>query len=74
MRDVLISLGTFLLILGVVLLVLGLVSRVLPKIEELPPILYVQKNFDGVTVGTSPIAIIALIIIYIVLWMAKIVR
>ncbi len=74
MRDVLLSLGTFLVILGVVLLVLGLVSRVLPKVEELPPLLYVQKTIDGVTIGTSPIAIIALIIIYIVLWMTKIVR
>jgi hypothetical protein len=74
MRDPLISLGIFLVILGGVLLALGLIGRVVPRLEELPPILYVQKTIDGVSVGTSPILIILLIVIYIVLWTAKIVR
>jgi len=74
LRDLLVSLGIFLVILGAVLLVLGLISRVIPRVEELPPILYVQETFDGVSVGTSPIVIIALIVIYIVLWMTRIVR
>ncbi|MEM2181630.1 MAG: hypothetical protein QXI27_00270 [Nitrososphaerota archaeon] len=71
MRDLLISLGIFLMILGVLLVLFGVISRFVPRLEELPPILYVQKTFNGVTVGTSPILIIAFIILYLVLWTIK---
>lgn len=70
----LISLGMFLLVLGAVLLAIGIMTRFLPRLEGLPPILYVQKTFDGITVGTSPIVIIVLIALYLVLLVTKISR
>lgn len=74
MRDALISLGILLIIFGAIIVLFGIISRLIPKLEDLPPILYVQKSFDGVAVGTSPILIIALIILYVVLWSIKVLR
>lgn len=67
-------LGVFLMILGIIFVLFGVISRLIPKLDQLPPILYVQKTLDGITIGTSPIIIIALIILYIILWSIKILR
>lgn len=71
MRDVLISFGTILILLGAILVIIGIFGRVISRLESLPPIIYFQKTIDGVSIGTSPILILALIIVYLILWFVK---
>lgn len=66
-RDPFIGLGVFLIVIGLLLIALALASRVMPRLQDLPPILYVSTRLDGVTIGTSPIIIIILILVYLLI-------
>lgn len=59
--------GIVLTVLGVSLVVLSLLPRVLPRLEEVHPLLLVTVRLDGFTVGTSPLLLIVLALLYLLL-------
>ena len=74
------GLYTPLTLLGVLLIVAGILLIASPYIvkllsggeaRELHPLLFIGFRMDGVTVGTSPIVIIALALIYLLLLMQR---
>ncbi|MEN3047655.1 MAG: hypothetical protein ABDH63_02590 [Candidatus Caldarchaeales archaeon] len=67
MRDPLLITGLVLTALGISLVILSLLPRVLPKLEEVHPLLLVTVRLDGLTVGTSPLLLIVLALVYLLL-------
>ena len=64
-------LGILLIILGAALLLIPLVARMGFRLEELPPYIFMGKRFDGLYLGTSPILIAILIIVYLLLFLRR---
>lgn len=64
-QDVLIRLGLALMLVGALIAGISLIAKYFPRLETLPPILYVSYKLDGLSVGTSPIAIAVLLIAYL---------
>ena len=67
-------------LLGVLLIIAGLILIASPYIaklfsggeaREIHPLLFIGFKVDGVTVGTSPIIIVALVLIYLFLLMQR---
>ena len=64
-------LGIIFIIVGAVFLLLPVLVKLGLRIEEVHPLILLGKKFDGVYVGTSPIVIIILAIIYVILTLVK---
>jgi len=64
-------LGILLIILGIILLLIPLIAKLGLKVEEVHPLLLWGRRFDGVYIGTSPLLIIVLIVIYLVLLLVR---
>ncbi|HIQ29810.1 MAG TPA: hypothetical protein EYH45_04515 [Candidatus Caldiarchaeum subterraneum] len=66
-------------LLGIILVIVGVLLIATPYIVKLiagegrepHPLLFIGFKMDGMTVGTSPILIIALVVIYLVLLMMR---
>ncbi|MCS7117986.1 MAG: hypothetical protein NZ957_04280 [Thaumarchaeota archaeon] len=67
MRDPILLTGILLTVIGISLVLLSVLPRVLPRIEEVHPLLLVTVRLDGLTVGTSPLLLIALLLVYLLL-------
>jgi len=59
--------GILFIIVGVSFLIIPLILRYVDDIEKIHPLLVFGYRFDGTFIGTSPILIITLIIIYLLL-------
>lgn len=59
--------GIILIIIGIVLILLPTILKLGLRIEKVHPLLFVGGKIDGIYVGTSPIVIIILAIIYLAL-------
>lgn len=59
--------GVLLIMIGVILLLIGVAPRLLESIPKLHPIIYTQVSLGELKIGTSPLAIIILTIIYLFL-------
>jgi len=60
-------LGLILIIAGILLIIAPLLLRVFEGLDRVHPLILVGFRLDGVFIGTSPIIVIALLIIYILL-------
>ncbi|MCS7143244.1 MAG: hypothetical protein NZ920_05620 [Aigarchaeota archaeon] len=67
-HDTLLKIGLFLLVIGVALVITHVASRFISGLSELPPFLYVSYNFDGLSIGTSPILMLLLVVIYFLIF------
>ncbi|MCS7094703.1 MAG: hypothetical protein NZ988_02695 [Thaumarchaeota archaeon] len=67
MRDPLLLTGILLAVVGLSLVLLSVLYRLLPRFEELHPLLLWTVRLDGLTVGTSPLLLIALLLVYLLL-------
>jgi len=63
--------GIILIITGIILVLLPTISRLGLRVEKLHPLLFVGKKVDGIYIGTSPILLIILAIIYLALIMFR---
>ncbi len=59
--------GVVLIVMGIILLLIGVAPRMLESVPKLHPIIYTQVSLGGLKIGTSPLAIIILTIIYLLL-------
>ncbi|MEM1534524.1 MAG: hypothetical protein QW059_03040 [Nitrososphaerota archaeon] len=57
--------GIILIAIGAVLLLIGVAPRFLESVPKLHPLIYTQITLGELEIGTSPIAIIILIILYL---------
>ncbi len=64
-------LGIVLIIVGIVLIILPLIARAGIRLEEIHPLILLGRRFDGIYIGTSPILIIILVVIYAVLLLLR---
>jgi len=64
-------LGIVLVIVGIVLIILPLIARAGIRLEEIHPLILLGRRFDGIYIGTSPILIIILVVIYAVLLLLR---
>lgn len=64
-------LGIMLIIVGIVLLILPLIVRAGIRLEEIHPLILFGRRLDGVYIGTSPILIMAMVVIYVVLLLLR---
>ena len=64
-------LGIVLVIVGIVLIILPLIARTGIRLEEIHPLILLGRRFDGIYIGTSPILIIILVVIYAVLLLLR---
>ena len=60
-------LGLIFIIVGLLLMLAPLLLRVFEGLDRIHPLILVGFRLDGVFIGTSPIVILALIIIYLLL-------
>lgn len=60
-------LGLLLIIVGAALIALPFLTRYLGDVEKIHPLLLIGVKLDGVYIGTSPILIIALVILFLLL-------
>ncbi len=60
-------LGILLIILGIILVALPILSRMFERLDKIHPLLIWGTRVDGFFIGTSPILIIALLLIYLIL-------
>ncbi|MDJ0270067.1 MAG: hypothetical protein NXY59_05930 [Aigarchaeota archaeon] len=60
-------LGILLIILGIILVALPILSRLFDRLDKIHPLLVWGTRVDGFFIGTSPILIIALLLIYLIL-------
>jgi len=58
-------LGIILIITGIILVLLPAILRLGLRVEKLHPLLFMGKKIDGIYIGTSPIIIIILVVIYL---------
>ena len=58
-------LGIILIITGIILVLLPAILRLGLRVEKLHPLLFMGKRMDGIYIGTSPIIIIILVVIYL---------
>ena len=61
------SLGIIFIVIGIILALLPTILRLGLRVEKLHPLLFVGGKIDGIYIGTSPIIIIILAIIYLAL-------
>lgn len=59
--------GIILVVLGIVFILVGIAPRLLESMPKLHPLIYTQLSLGELKIGTSPIAIIILTIIYLIL-------
>ncbi len=59
--------GVFLIILGAVFLLILLLVKLGADFKSVHPLILLGKRFDGVYIGTSPILIIILLLVYLAL-------
>ncbi|GBC71315.1 hypothetical protein HRbin02_01096 [Candidatus Calditenuaceae archaeon HR02] len=57
--------GIILVTMGIILLLIGIAPRLLESIPKLHPIVYTQISVGKLKIGTSPLAIIILTILYL---------
>ncbi|GBC69614.1 hypothetical protein HRbin01_01316 [archaeon HR01] len=60
-------LGLLLVLLGLILMAAPLLSKIVGSLERVHPLLLWGVRIDGVFVGTSPLLIIVLILIFLLL-------
>ncbi|MEM0444648.1 MAG: hypothetical protein QXO86_07215 [Nitrososphaerota archaeon] len=61
--------GMILVVLGIVLILIGVAPRILETIPRLHPLIYTQITIGDLKIGTSPLIIIILTVLYLVLMM-----
>ena len=59
--------GVILIIIGIILVLLPTILKLGLRVEKLHPLLFVGGKIDGIYIGTSPIIIIILAVIYLAL-------
>jgi len=59
--------GVILIIIGIILVLLPTILKLGLRVEKLHPLLFIGKRIDGIYIGTSPIIIIILAMIYLAL-------
>lgn len=59
--------GIALVLLGAILILAGLAPRLLEPMPKLHPLIYTQLTIGELKIGTSPITIIILTLLYLVL-------
>ncbi|MEM1944622.1 MAG: hypothetical protein QW756_02500 [Nitrososphaerota archaeon] len=64
-------LGVILIIAGALLILIPLLSRVVEGLERIHPLILIGMRLDGIFVGTSPIVIIALLIVYLLFRLSR---
>ncbi|MCS7126423.1 MAG: hypothetical protein NZ929_05905 [Aigarchaeota archaeon] len=72
MRDInglsfFVFLGIILIIVGLILVLLPLISKMGVRLENIHPLILVWKKIDDFYIGTSPITIILLILVYLLI-------
>ncbi len=67
----LIFMGVLLILLGFILILIPLVERVGFRLENLHPLIFVGRRFNGLFLGTSPILLIIMLILYLLLFMRR---
>lgn len=60
-------LGILLILLGLAVIAIPFLARYFTDIEKIHPLLLIGYRADGLFIGTSPILIIALLLIYLVM-------
>gem|GEM_PF-596375 len=59
--------GILLILMGLILVILPLIMKLGIKLESIHPVLLVWRRIDGFYIGTSPILLIILILVYLFL-------
>ena len=63
--------GIFFIILGLIFLILPILLRLGFSLENVHPLILWGKKFDGFYIGTSPILIIILVLVYLALTLLR---
>ncbi len=63
--------GIFFIILGLIFLILPILLRLGFSLENVHPLILWGKKFDGLYIGTSPILIIILVLVYLALTLLR---
>ena len=63
--------GILLIILGIVLVAIPFIAKFFTKIEKVHPLLLWGTRVDGFFIGTSPILLIILLVIYLVILLTR---
>ncbi|MEN2975445.1 MAG: hypothetical protein ABDH32_07750 [Candidatus Caldarchaeales archaeon] len=63
--------GVFLILVGIVLILIPFIIKLGLRLENIHPLILVWRKIDGFYIGTSPILLISLIIIYLFLLFFK---
>ncbi len=69
--NLLAFLGITLIILGLILILIPIFQKLASSLERIHPLLIIGRRIDGVYIGTSPLLIIILIVIYALLLMRR---
>jgi hypothetical protein len=59
--------GVLLILMGLILVILPFIMKLGIKLESIHPLLLVWRRVDGFYVGTSPILLIILVLVYLFL-------
>ena len=63
--------GLFFILLGALFLLVPLLARLVGSLENVHPLLLWGKRIDGIYIGTSPLLIIILVLVYVALALFK---
>ncbi len=64
-------LGILLIIVGVILVIIPYLLHAGVKLENVHPLLLVWKRFDGFVLGTSPLLLIILLVVYLLFFLRR---